>query len=68
MTRDWIGRFLIDNYNESAYKLTPHGVIVMDTIMNFDKNNNSQKIPPELEENVSLYYYTISVICNFIPQ
>lgn len=44
-TKQWIGPYLVRNYKEGARKLKAHGVIVMDTMMNFDSQKKSQVLP-----------------------
>lgn len=52
-TNYWLGPYLESNYGQDAgAHLLPRGVIVMDTMMNYDPNPNSQVIP---KDHLSLF-------------
>ena len=51
-TANWLGPYLEANYGSNVAGLTPHGVIVMDTMMNYDTNRNSQVIPQQYMHEV----------------
>ena len=52
-TKYWLGPYLEANYGQNVASLVPHGVIVMDTMMNYDTKQNSQIIPREFLQEVS---------------
>ena len=53
-TKNWVGPFLVKNYGmDVARKIVPHGVIVMDTIMNYNATEKSQTIPQHHSVKVS---------------
>ena len=52
-TQNWMSNYLAKNYGPVVTTLQPHGCIVMDTMMNYDSRNNSQKIPEQYKQEVS---------------
>lgn len=55
-TTNWLGPYLEANYGNNVASLTPHGVIVMDTMMNYDTNKNSQVIPRQYMQEFQQYF------------
>lgn len=55
-TKQWIGPYLMRHYKEGARNLKAHGVIVMDTMMNFDPEKKSQVIPEKNETLFQKYF------------
>ena len=49
------------NYKEGARKLKAHGVIVMDTVMNFDTKKKTQIIPGKNQTLVNFLLYEMSI-------
>lgn len=46
----FMSSWLQQNYGEAARKLSPHGIIVLDTIMNYNTSAHSQCFPPGAEQ------------------
>lgn len=46
-TQNWIAPYLLSNYGQAATTLVPYGVIVMDTMMNYNNTKKAQVIPPQ---------------------
>ena len=41
----WLPKYMLENYGPEYTSMQPYGVIVMDTMMEFNSSANSQLIP-----------------------
>lgn len=48
--QQWLNPWLLKNYGEAARTLVPHGIIVLDTMMEYNTSANSQQIPEGAEQ------------------
>lgn len=48
----WLYPWMLEHYGEDFGEMTPHGVIVLDTIMEYNTSSFSQQIPAEMKEMV----------------
>ncbi|XP_060597493.1 uncharacterized protein YfbL-like isoform X2 [Ruditapes philippinarum] len=46
---EWLDPWLSEHYNEAAKSIQPHGIIILDTVMEYNTSGNSQKLPPGAE-------------------
>ncbi|XP_060599515.1 uncharacterized protein YfbL-like [Ruditapes philippinarum] len=43
--QNWLNPWLDKNYGNAARSLQPHGIIILDTVMEYNTSSNSQKLP-----------------------
>ncbi|XP_052796216.1 aminopeptidase S-like [Mya arenaria] len=53
---EWLLPWLTKNYGKDLELLKPNGIIVLDTVMNYNSSTQSQVIPPEAEQIFQLYF------------
>ena len=51
--QNWLPRWLHANYGSNSSMLATHGIIILDTLMEYSTKNNSQRFPEEIDVNAS---------------
>ena len=51
--QNWLPNWLLANYGSDSRMVTPQGIIILDTLMEYSTKNNSQSFPEEIDVNGS---------------
>jgi hypothetical protein len=61
----WLNPWLDKNYGKAARSIKPHGIIILDTVMEYNTSSNSQKLPDGAAATVSssiIFLFKVGVL------